>query len=97
MLRRRRRWLSLHKARRALQPENIFLTGSQLFKLGDFGLAIQSSLELPYTRSGTLDYLSPEVRFSPSSGLATGGNFQNQKQKVQTDNFVLPLCTSLKF
>ena len=52
---------SLHILHRDIKPENIFLTGSQRFKLGDFGLAIQSSLELPYTRSGTLDYLSPEV------------------------------------
>ena len=50
-----------HIVHRDIKPENIFLTGSQRFKLGDFGLAIQSSLELPYTRSGTLDYLSPEV------------------------------------
>ena len=50
-----------HIIHRDIKPENIFLTASQEFKLGDFGLAIQSSLELPYTRSGTLDYLSPEV------------------------------------
>ena len=51
-----------HILHRDIKPENIFLTGSQQFKLGDFGLAIQSYLELPYTRSGTLDYLSPEVK-----------------------------------
>lgn len=51
-----------HIMHRDIKPENIFLTGSQSFKLGDFGLAIQSNLELPYTRSGTLDYLSPEVK-----------------------------------
>ena len=50
-----------HIIHRDIKPENIFLTARQEFKLGDFGLAIQSSLELPYTRSGTLDYLSPEV------------------------------------
>ena len=31
------------------------------FKLGDFGLAIRSDEELPFTRSGTLDYMAPEV------------------------------------
>lgn len=51
----------MHILHRDIKPENIFLTSNQLFKLGDFGLAIQSDLELPYTRSGTLDYLSPEV------------------------------------
>ena len=31
------------------------------FKLGDFGLGINSNEELPFTRSGTLDYMAPEV------------------------------------
>jgi len=56
-----------------VQPENIFLTSSHMFKLGDFGLAIQSSLELPYTRSGTLDYLSPEVNSTPAFLGCRGG------------------------
>lgn len=51
----------LHILHRDIKPENIFLTSDQTFKLGDFGLAIQSNIELPFTRSGTLDYLSPEV------------------------------------
>lgn len=58
-----------HILHRDIKPENIFLTGSQRFKLGDFGLAIQSNLELPYTRSGTLDYLSPEVIKGHKKGL----------------------------
>ena len=29
--------------------------------LGDFGLAILCDEELPFTRSGTLDYMAPEV------------------------------------
>jgi hypothetical protein len=31
------------------------------FRLGDFGLAINASKELPFSRSGTLDYMAPEV------------------------------------
>ena len=50
-----------HVIHRDIKPENIMLTSSQKFKLGDFGLAIKSDVELPYARSGTLDYLSPEV------------------------------------
>ncbi len=46
---------------RDIKPENIFLTSSMRFKLGDFGLAIKSNEELPFTRSGTLDYMAPEV------------------------------------
>ena len=47
---------------RDIKPENIFLTSSLQFKLGDFGLAIKIDEELPFTRSGTLDYMAPEVR-----------------------------------
>jgi serine/threonine protein kinase len=51
--------------RRDIKPENIFLTTDLRFKLGDFGLAIKADEELPFTRSGTLDYMAPEVRFLP--------------------------------
>ena len=46
---------------RDIKPENIFLTGSHRFKMGDLGLAICIAEELPFTRSGTLDYMAPEV------------------------------------
>lgn len=29
---------------------------------GDFGLAIKFDEEIPFSRSGTLDYMAPEVR-----------------------------------
>ena len=44
--------------------QNIFLTGSHRFKMGDLGLAICITEELPFTRSGTLDYMAPEARHS---------------------------------
>lgn len=51
---------------RDIKPENIFLTASMKFKLGDFGLAIKADEELPFTRSGTLDYMAPEVPCLPT-------------------------------
>lgn len=54
----------LHGVCRDIKPENIFLTGALKLKLGDFGLAIRSDEELPFTRSGTLDYMAPEVSTS---------------------------------
>ncbi len=53
---------SVHVLHRDIKPENIFLTADHKLKLGDMGLAIQSSLELAFTRSGTLDYMAPEVK-----------------------------------
>lgn len=65
-----------HILHRDIKPENIFLSGKQKLKLGDLGLAIRSTEELPFTRSGTLDYMAPEVdnptsnHKSKQSGLA---------------------------
>ena len=58
-----------HILHRDIKPENIFLTGKQKLKLGDLGLAIRSTEELPFTRSGTLDYMAPEVSLAAVSQL----------------------------
>lgn len=52
---------SLKLLHRDIKPENIFLTALGKFKLGDFGLAIKFDEEVPFSRSGTLDYMAPEV------------------------------------
>ena len=53
-----------HILHRDIKPENIFLTGKQKLKLVDLGLAIKANEELPFTRSGTLDYMAPEVYYT---------------------------------
>ncbi|KAL6766001.1 kinase-like domain-containing protein, partial [Haematococcus lacustris] len=54
---------------RDIKPENLFLTRYQKIRVGDFGLAVDWSKELPFSRSGTLDYMAPEVLRNPASQL----------------------------
>ena len=59
---------AIHKrgiAHRDIKLENIFLRTNDPTDviLGDFGLAIDTTRELPFSRSGTLDYMSPEVKW----------------------------------
>jgi serine/threonine protein kinase len=42
-------------------------------RLGDFGLAIQQSGELPFLRAGTLDYMAPEVGAGAVQQYTAGG------------------------
>jgi len=46
---------------RDIKPENIFFSADGGFRLGDFGLSINSDTERPKSRVGTLDYMAPEV------------------------------------
>ena len=46
---------------RDIKPENMLLTGDYQIRLADFGLAIDTALESPMSRVGTLDYMPPEV------------------------------------
>ena len=46
---------------RDIKPENMLLTGDYEVRLADFGLAIDTALESPMSRVGTLDYMPPEV------------------------------------
>jgi serine/threonine protein kinase len=61
--------MAMFACRRDIKPENIFLTDAVRFKLGDLGLAIKADEELPFTRSGTLDYMAPEVQAQPAHEL----------------------------
>jgi hypothetical protein len=64
---------SMKLLHRDIKPENIFLTALGKFRLGDFGLAIKFDRELAFSRSGTLDYMAPEVREVRGVECAVGG------------------------
>ncbi|KAK9823576.1 hypothetical protein WJX72_003959 [[Myrmecia] bisecta] len=46
---------------RDIKPENILICQGMHVKMADFGLAINTTQEVPRSRVGTLDYMSPEI------------------------------------
>ncbi|PSC71935.1 aurora other [Micractinium conductrix] len=55
---------------RDIKPENIMLGADGDIKVGDFGLAINTSREKPMSRVGTLDYMPPEIVRLPYGPVA---------------------------
>lgn len=61
---------------RDIKPENLLFDEHGTLKLADFGLSINTEVERPMTRVGTLDYISPEVIVRPDpeeEGYQAGG------------------------
>ncbi|MEW5309188.1 MAG: hypothetical protein WDW38_001093 [Sanguina aurantia] len=50
---------------RDLKPENVLVTEDGAFKLGDFGVSIDTTIERAVSRAGTLSYMPPEVLRCP--------------------------------
>ena len=44
-----------------MQPENVVVGNDGFARLCDFGLAINTSLEVPVSRVGTLEFMAPEI------------------------------------
>eukprot|EP00200_Dunaliella_tertiolecta_P002635 CAMPEP_0202353218 /NCGR_PEP_ID=MMETSP1126-20121109/9076_1 /ASSEMBLY_ACC=CAM_ASM_000457 /TAXON_ID=3047 /ORGANISM="Dunaliella tertiolecta, Strain CCMP1320" /LENGTH=868 /DNA_ID=CAMNT_0048945541 /DNA_START=268 /DNA_END=2874 /DNA_ORIENTATION=- len=63
---------ALNFIHRDIKPENLFLTKMFKLKLGDWGLATNCAEEIPFSRSGTLDYMSPEALRNPVTPLQEG-------------------------
>ena len=52
---------SLGIIHRDIKPENIVVATNGDAKLCDFGLAIDTRIEVPVSRIGTLEYMAPEL------------------------------------
>jgi serine/threonine protein kinase len=65
---------------RDIKPENILLTAEGEPRLGDFGLALDISVEKPRSCVGTLDYMPPEVMLP---GHAREGGLPGLRKPMQ--------------
>ncbi|KAG2482250.1 hypothetical protein HYH03_018813 [Edaphochlamys debaryana] len=54
---------------RDIKPENLLLTTTWQLRLADFGAAINLNEERAVTRTGTVDYMAPEVERCPLKAL----------------------------
>ncbi|GLC41476.1 hypothetical protein PLESTF_000285800 [Pleodorina starrii] len=50
---------------RDIKPENLLFTPDWTLKLCDFGVSLCTAIERPVTRTGSGDYMAPEVRHCP--------------------------------
>lgn len=64
---------------RDIKPENILIASGGVIKLADFGLSIDTNIERPVTRTGTLDYM---VRFCQLMLLVMAREF-NKPRKIE--------------
>ena len=79
---------------RDVKPENILLTAGRQLKLADFGMSIDWTEERPVTRTGTLDYMSPEVLACPEKSRPEENKASGRERAVPDSWRHAPLIRS---